>query len=260
MIKTLTALAEPNRLNIVELLHDGPRSVGEIVEGLHLPQPQISKHLRVLCEAGLVEVQRDAQRRIYRLRAQPFQELNGWLASFHQVWDERFNRLDEYLQELQATTRPEGGTLLTNRELVITRTFDAPRELVFKAWTQPEQVARWWGPKDFTNPVCELDLRPGGAINIHMRGPDGTLYPMKGIFEEIIEPERLVMSSSAVEDAEGQPQLETLSTITFTEDNGKTKLTLQVVVVKATSIAAQALAGMEEGWNQSLDRLAEILR
>lgn len=107
MIKILSALAEPNRLNIVELLHGGPRSVNEIVEQLQIPQPQVSKHLRVLSEAGLVEVQQVAQRRIYKLRAQPFQELENWLASFRQIWEARFDRLDIYLQELQQKTDPK---------------------------------------------------------------------------------------------------------------------------------------------------------
>ncbi len=101
MIKTLNALAEPNRLHIVELLQDGPRSVGEIVEQLGLNQPQVSKHLRVLSEAGLVEVQQAAQRRIYQLKPQPFQELDSWLESYRRIWDERFERLDDYLHELQ---------------------------------------------------------------------------------------------------------------------------------------------------------------
>ncbi len=143
--------------------------------------------------------------------------------------------------------------------LVITRVFDAPRELVFKAWTDPKRVAQWWGPKGFTNPVCELDVRPGGAIRIDMRGPDGVLYPMKGVFHEIVEPERLVVTTSALEDEEGNPQLEVLTTVTFAEHNGKTKLTLQAVVVKAAPAAAGALSGMELGWRQSLDRLAEHL-
>jgi len=74
------------------------------------------------------------------------------------------------------------GSIMPNEEqqLVLTRVFDAPRELVFKVWTDPKHVARWWGPHRFTNPVCELDLRPGGAILIHMRGPDGVVYPMTG--------------------------------------------------------------------------------
>ncbi|MGM0878596.1 MAG: ArsR/SmtB family transcription factor [Bacillota bacterium] len=98
---TLNALAEPNRLHIVELLRDGPLTVGEIAERLGLLQPQTSKHLRVLSESGLVEVQAIANRRIYKLRQQPFQDLDHWLESFHSVWHERFDRLDDYLRELQ---------------------------------------------------------------------------------------------------------------------------------------------------------------
>lgn len=101
-ITTLSALAEPNRLHIVELLRDGPHQVGEIAERLELRQPQVSKHLRVLSEAGLVEVQPVANRRIYKLRPEPLQELDAWLQTFRRVWEDRFEQLDDYLQELQA--------------------------------------------------------------------------------------------------------------------------------------------------------------
>jgi DNA-binding transcriptional ArsR family regulator len=104
MIKTLNALAEPNRIHILEFLHDSPHSVGEIVEQLGLHQPQVSKHLRVLSEAGLVEVEQVAQRRIYKLRAQPFQELDTWLGSFRRLWEERLDNLEEYLREIQKPT------------------------------------------------------------------------------------------------------------------------------------------------------------
>ncbi len=148
----------------------------------------------------------------------------------------------------------------SDRELVITRLFDAPRELVFKMWIDPKHVAQWGGPKYFTNPVCEVDARPGGAILIHMRDPDGLIYPSKGVFREIVEPERIVMTSGAFEDEEGNLQLEVLNTITFAElEGGKTKVTLRAVVVKATPEVEGALAGMEEGWSQSLDKLAEHL-
>lgn len=145
------------------------------------------------------------------------------------------------------------------RELIITRVFDAPRDLVFKAWTDPRHVAQWWGPKGFTNPVCELDVRPGGAIRIDMRGPDGVVYPMKGVFHQIVEPERLVLTTSAFEDEAGNPRLEVLNTVTFAEHEGKTKLTLHAVVVKSTPEVAAALDGMEEGWSQSLDRLGDYV-
>jgi DNA-binding transcriptional ArsR family regulator len=101
MLMTLGALAESNRLRIVELLRDGPRSVGEIAERLGLRQPQVSKHLRVLSRAGFVEVHPVAQQRIYQLRSQPFHELDAWLESYRHVWDARFDRLETYLQGVQ---------------------------------------------------------------------------------------------------------------------------------------------------------------
>jgi uncharacterized protein YndB with AHSA1/START domain len=143
--------------------------------------------------------------------------------------------------------------------LVLQRTLDAPRELVFQAWTDPRHVARWWKPKYFTVPLCELDVRPGGAILIHMAGPDGTVYPMKGVFHEVVEPERLVMTTGALEDEAGSPLLQTVTTATFAEQDGKTQLTLHIEVTRAAPGAEGALAGMEEGWNQSLDSLEEEL-
>ena len=143
-------------------------------------------------------------------------------------------------------------------ELVVTRVFDAPRELVFKAWTDPKIVAQWWGPHRFTNPVCELDPRPGGAIRIHMHGPDGTVYPMTGVYQEVVEPERIVFTSAAL-DASGNAMFEVLTTVTFAEEGGKTKQILRTRVIKSTAEAAPYLAGMEAGWTQSLERLTAYL-
>lgn len=148
------------------------------------------------------------------------------------------------------------AAMAETRELVFTRLFDAPREVVFKAWTEVERLKRWWGPKGFTNPVCEVDVRPGGAMRIHMRGPDGTIYPMTGVYHEIVEPERLVFAASAL-DAGGKPLFEQMTTVTFEEHAGKTKLTVYASFSKVRPEAAPHLAGAETGWNMSLDRLAE---
>jgi uncharacterized protein YndB with AHSA1/START domain len=138
------------------------------------------------------------------------------------------------------------------QSLVMTRTFDAPRALVFHAWTDPSHVAQWWGPRGFTNPRCEWDARPGGKIHVDMRGPDGTVYPMPGEFHEVVAPERIVFSSSAVDGA-----LEVLNTITFADEGEQTRMTLEAIVVKATADAKFALDGMREGWTQTLERLAD---
>lgn len=141
-------------------------------------------------------------------------------------------------------------------DVTITRTFAAPREPVWAAWTDPDQVARWWGPKDFTVPNCEMDVRPGGAFRIDMQAPDGTVYPTEGVFDEVQEPERLVLIGGAVEDDDGTYQLEVRQTVTFEERGDSTELVLEAEVVSATPDAADALEGMEEGWSQSLAKLA----
>jgi DNA-binding transcriptional ArsR family regulator len=102
MMATLKALAEPSRFQIVELLRNGPRPVGELVNRLKLPQPQVSKHLRVLSDAGLVDVRADAQRRIYELRPAPLQELEVWIERYRSIWEENYQRLDVLLEEMKA--------------------------------------------------------------------------------------------------------------------------------------------------------------
>jgi uncharacterized protein YndB with AHSA1/START domain len=143
-------------------------------------------------------------------------------------------------------------------DLTLDRLFDAPRELVWKAWTDTSQLAEWWGPKGFTNPVCRIDPRPGGAIYIEMCGPNGIAHPMTGMFHEVVEPERIVFSSAAL-DAEGKPMFEIMNTVTFTEHEGRTLLTLEAKITRATAVAPQYLQGMEQGWSQSLDRLANFV-
>jgi len=146
------------------------------------------------------------------------------------------------------------------RGLTVTRVIPAPPELVYRAWTDPEKLAQWWGPKGFTNPVCEMDVRPDGALRIEMRAPDGTVYPMTGVYQEIVEPERLAFTSAAL-DPERAPLFEVLTTASFLERGSKTILRVQTRIVKSTAAAAPYLRGMLLGWTQSLERLeAFVLR
>jgi uncharacterized protein YndB with AHSA1/START domain len=147
------------------------------------------------------------------------------------------------------------------RTIVITRVFDAPRALVFKAWTDPTHVAQWWGPKGFTNPACEMDLRVGGAFRLHMRGPDGATYPCTGTYREIAEPERIVYAGEA-EDGHpcgaGLPP-RSLVTVTFAERDGKTTVTIHTRLQTVADRDAAVKMGFDTGWASSLDRLAEHL-
>lgn len=145
-------------------------------------------------------------------------------------------------------------------ELTIIRFYDEPRELVFKAWTDPELLALWWGPDDFTNPVCELDVRPGGTLLIHMQSPDGGINPVTGEYKEVVPPERLVFTTCVSFDGSAEPQVEELKEVDFIDVGGKTKLVLHVTVTRCVPELLDALGGMEEGWNQSLSRLEQFFQ
>jgi uncharacterized protein YndB with AHSA1/START domain len=142
--------------------------------------------------------------------------------------------------------------------VVITRVFDAPRALVWQAWTDPKMLGEWFGPRGFTSSVPELDLRVGGALRIVMHGPDGNDYPMKGVFREVVKPERLVFSNIAI-DKDGNHLLEGETTVILEEQGGKTTLTMKSHMVGLVPIAPQMLAGMEAGWTQSIDKLEELV-
>jgi uncharacterized protein YndB with AHSA1/START domain len=142
------------------------------------------------------------------------------------------------------------------RVLVITRIFDAPRELVFKAWTEPEQLVRWMGPRGFKSTVVHSDTRPGGTYRIHMLGPSGDDHWTQGVFREIAEPERLVMAGSWA-DVHGNPTSpETTLTLTFEQhESNKTRLTLHQAIFESVTARDEHRGG----WSSSLDRLAEYV-
>jgi uncharacterized protein YndB with AHSA1/START domain len=142
--------------------------------------------------------------------------------------------------------------------VTLTRVYDAPREIVWRAWTDPKYLAQWFGPKHFTSSVPQLDVRVGGALRIVMHGPDGNDYPMKGVFKEIVAPERLVFSNIAV-DKDSQHLLVGETTVILEDAGGKTKLTLHAYAKGLVPLAPQMLAGMEAGWSQSLDKLQVLV-
>jgi uncharacterized protein YndB with AHSA1/START domain len=144
------------------------------------------------------------------------------------------------------------------REITITRIVDAPRELVFAAWTEAERLAAWWGPEGFTAPSVESDPRPGGAFSIVMRGPDGVDYPMWGTYRELEPPHRLVADVQAA-GADGVPALEAVTTLTLEDRDGKTELTVHERATTLIPEGGPMLGGMEAGMAQSLRKLDDVL-
>jgi uncharacterized protein YndB with AHSA1/START domain len=140
--------------------------------------------------------------------------------------------------------RPKG-------ELVLTRIFDAPRELVFKVWTDPKHIPLWWGPHGFTTTVQEMEVRPGGAWRFTMRGPDGTDYPFAGQYVELVAPERIVFVGQ-IHATSGH---DVWTEVRFADEEGKTKVTVHQVF----AMESAATRGAPIGWSQQLERLEKYL-
>jgi uncharacterized protein YndB with AHSA1/START domain len=146
----------------------------------------------------------------------------------------------------------------TSHEITITRIIDAPAEAVFKAWTEAGQLAKWFSPEGFTVPKAESEPRQGGAFTIVMRGPDGSESPMTGVYREFDPPRRLVTEATASL-PDGRPALEAVTTVTLTDHDGKTELTVHERATALIPEAGPMLAGMEVGILQSLRRLDDVL-
>lgn len=154
------------------------------------------------------------------------------------------------------STTPDGQTTTSHREYVVTRDFDSPRETVFRAWIDPEQLALWWGPEGYTTPVCEIDPRPGGKMRITMRSPEGDEYPAEGEYHEVIEPERIVWQDYFVD----EDPMVTVVTVTLDElPDNRTRMTVVNVQASEEDLKKLLDMGCVQGWNESFDRLAAIV-
>ena len=148
-----------------------------------------------------------------------------------------------------ASTAPD------NREATATRVFDAPRELVWEAMTNPEHIKRWYGPRDTQIVSCEVDLRPGGRFRYVMLGREGYEVAFSGTYREVVRPERVVNTWCF----EPMPEHEALETATWDEEDGRTTVRMSIVFPTPEEFAGWAGSGAFGGWSETLDRLAEVV-
>ncbi len=154
-----------------------------------------------------------------------------------------------------AAPPPTAWTMPSDREVVATRTFAAPRALVFDAWTTPEHVRRWYGLRFLTMTTCEIDRRPGGRYRYVLRAPDGSEYAFSGVYREVVRPERLVHTW----EFEAMPGTASVGTVTFAENAGRTTVTMHTRFQTPEHYAGWAATGGREGMAETLDRLDELL-
>jgi len=152
------------------------------------------------------------------------------------------------------------ATPTSDRELVLTRLIDAPREKLFRAWTEPELMKQWFTPRPWTTPVIEVDLRPGGSNLIVMRGPDGTEFPNRGVYLEIVKNERLVFTDAYTNAWEPSEKPFFTGIITFEDEGGKTRYTARALHWTVADREAHEKMGFHEGWGICADQLVALAR
>jgi uncharacterized protein YndB with AHSA1/START domain len=150
------------------------------------------------------------------------------------------------------------ATPASDHELVLTRLIDVPREKLFKAWTDPELLKQWFSPRPWTTPVIEVDVRAGGANLIVMRGPDGTEFPNRGVYLEVVENERLVFTDAYTKAWEPSEKPFMTAIITFEDEAGQTRYTARVLHWTVADREAHEKMGFHQGWGLCTDQLAAL--
>jgi uncharacterized protein YndB with AHSA1/START domain len=225
------ALAEPNRLRIVEQLHEHPCAVGEVAAKLGLRQPQATKHLHRLARAGLVTVRPDAQRRIYALERERLRALRSWLDGF------------------DAEHPSEDALSLARR-------FPVPPALLWRYWTSADLVREWWAPEGLVVADCEVDAVPGGRLRIVVEEGDGSSHTASGRFLTLAEPRRLSFVL-APRGSQAEPLIEAKHGLVLRETADGTDLSIDIRI--AASTVAPAIVGMGLAWEQRLTKLARAV-
>ena len=227
--------------------------------------------MKVLERAGLISRGRDAQRRPCRVEMTPLLEATDWLEKYRNTLESSFQRLDALLEVMKAKEKKpqkdeiprrklmrNTGTLQvttpSDREIVLTRVFNAPRHMVFEAFSKPELLKQWFGPHGWSLSVCEVDFRVGGSFRFVMKGPSGRRNGHARRVLEIAPPERSVHMES-FDDFPGESQVTTV----FVEKDGKTTMTATVLYDSKEVRDAVIQTGMEHGAAETYDRLAEFL-
>ena len=263
--RTFAALADPTRRAILARLAAGEASVTELAEPFEMSLPAVSKHLKVLERAGLIARGRSGSggppgSRPGRSKRSPSGP-KGTAASGRRAttdWTSTWTSSRDV--ERRRAMGGSGSSALTvttpsDREIVMTRVFDAPRDLVFEAHTSCEHMSNWWGPRKYEVASCEIDFRPGGAWRIVHRGPEGEEHGFRGEFREIVRPERIVWTF----EYEGMPGHVSVDTLTLEEHDGKTTLTATSVFDTVEDRDGMLESGMESGAAETMDRLDEYL-
>lgn len=249
------AIADPVRREIIGMLASEQLNLNSIAGRFEISRPAISKHIKILNECGLVAVQKQGRERICSIRAAKLTEVADWVEQFRTLWENRLDSLEAYLELIQQKSKHMNDNSNQDKLVVtMTRTFKAPRKLVWETWTKAEHIAAWWGPKGMETRVDELDFRPGGNWKYVMVGPNGSEFVTHGTFSEIVEFEKIVTTGEFAQVTQG-----VVLTIELEEVGEETQMTFSVWHPTEEYKQQQQDMGFEKGWGSTFDGLANYL-
>lgn len=248
------AIADPVRREIIALLADEVLSINAIAERFAISRPAISKHLKILNECGIVHFQKKGRERYCEIQPKSLLPVSLWIEQYRKLWEDKLDSFETYIMQLQTKNKAEMNDL-AKRTLSIQRTFDAPLQLVWDAWTQAAHIAHWWGPKGMPVTIVKHDFKVGGEWEYAMKMPNGGDFISEGRFTAIIPLEKITTTANFRPMTEGV-ELQLL----FEADGEKTHFTFHCVHPTEEYRIQQEQMGFYNGWEGTFERLAAYLR
>ena len=247
------AIADPVRRSIIDLLANDALTINEIAEHFDISRPAISKHIKILHECGLIEMQQKGRARYCHIQANGLIPAFLWIERYQKIWAERIDVFEEYVMHLK-TKKENMESFDATKTATIQRTLQAPLKLVWEAWTQPEHLIRWWGPKGMETRIEAHDFKVGGAWKYIMLMPNGHEFIAEGTYTEIVPMQKIASK------ADFKPMTEGVEIIALFEAlDHATQFTFHVVHGTEAYKEQQEKMGLYNGWGSTFDRLEAFL-
>ncbi len=248
------ALADPTRRAVVFRLGAGSASTKELAEPFDMALPSFMQHLALLENVGLITSKKVGRVRTWELQREALAAAETWFIEQRAIWEARTDLFVSYVEEWYQTMTEK------NLDFIVSRIIKAPRSYVWKAWTMPEHLEKWWTPRPMTAQVIHFDPRPGGAFDLIMRDPDGGESPITGAFLELIPEERIVFTTALTADWRPAPTLLPITAIISMSDaKHGTQYDTRVLVRDEEERLKLQEMGFEPGWSLGIDQLEELV-
>ncbi len=251
------ALADPTRRAVIQRLGAGPASTKELAQPFDMALPSFMEHLTVLENSGLIASEKVGRVRTWQVKQKQLAAVEAWIVEQRALWEERTDRLADYVEDLERKGREmtEGSN-----DFTVSRIIKAPRRVVWKAWTMPEHLEKWWCPKPMMCKILAFEPRPGGAFDMLIRSPNGEEMPQTGAFLEIVPEVRLVFTTALTDGWRPAASLLPITAIiSMTDESEHTRYETRVLYKDEEERQKLEEIRFEAGWSAAIGQLGEFV-